>query len=63
MHVKVDYSTDCKQHGYDINRAGSYAIYTRKHIWNSWTEVSTYASLDFCMKEAERLAKLPIRYR
>ena len=63
MHVKVDFSTDCKQHGYDINRPWSYAIYIRKHIWNSWIEKVTYSSLDFCKNEAERLAELPKHYR
>lgn len=63
MHIKVDYSVDCKQHGYDTNRPGSYAIYIRKHFWNSWIEIATYASLDYCRTNAKKMAELPIIYR
>lgn len=64
MHVKVDFSEDCKAHGNDVSRPGAYAIYTRKHRWNKWIQVgSGYADLEMCKSDARRAADLPIYYR
>ena len=63
MHIKVDYSEDCKAHGYDVSRPGTYAIYTRKHWWNKWVQVSTYADFNWCKMDAKKMAELPIYYR
>lgn len=63
MYIKVDYSIDCKKHNYDTNRPGTYAIYTKKHLWSPWVEGATYADLNFCKRDAEKLAELPKYYR
>lgn len=63
MQIKVDYSIDCKQHGYDTSRPGCYAIYTRKHFWNSWIQGDTFADINWCKRTAFEMSKLPIMYR
>ena len=64
MHIKVDYSEDCKAHGYDVSRGGTYAIYTRKHWWDKWVQYGGgYADLEWCKREAKGMAELPIYYR
>ena len=63
MHIKVDYSEDCKAHGGDVSRPGCYAIYTRKHWWNRWVQHSTYGDLEWCKFDARKIAELPIYYR
>jgi hypothetical protein len=42
--------------------AGEWAIYTKRHWWNHWVERQTYASLDLCEKEAEKIVKFPKYY-
>lgn len=63
MHVKVDYSEDCKSHNLDTSRPGTYAIYTRKHWWDKWTEGNTFADLEYCKRCAKNMAQLPINYK
>ena len=64
MHIKVDYSEDYKKHGGDVSRPGTYAIYTRKHWWNRWVQCGNgYADLEWCKRDAEKMAELPINYR
>ena len=63
MHIKVDYSEDCKAHGCDVLRPGAYGIYTRKHWWNKWVQVSTFTDLEFCKIDAKKMAEMPIYYR
>ena len=64
MHIKVDYSEDCKAHGCDVSRPGTYGIYTRKHWWNKWVQYGGgYADLEWCKREAKGMAELPIYYR
>ena len=46
MHIKVDFSEDCKAHNCDVSRPGCFAIYTRKHWWNKWVQIgSGYSDL------------------
>ena len=64
MHIKVDYSEDCKAHGCDTSRPGTYAIYTRKHWWNKWIQGDQgYANLEFCKMDAKKMSELPIYFR
>lgn len=64
MHVKVDYSEDCKIHNRDTSRPGTYAIYIRKHWWSKWVQNGTgFADLELCKREAKRIAEVPIYYR
>lgn len=62
MQVKVDYSVDCKQHNYDTRRPDCFAIYARKHFWNSWVEIDTYSDFEWCKRNAKKMAELPIYY-
>lgn len=61
MWVKVDYSTEAKKNP-KVNMAGEYAVYTKKHWWNRWTERNTYADYKLATKDAEDLRKVPIYY-
>lgn len=61
MYVKVDYSTEAKKNP-KPNMGGQYAIYTKRHWWNKWTERDTYADIDWCKRDAEKLIKVPIYY-
>jgi len=61
MWVKVDYSEEAKKNP-KPNMAGEWAIYTKRHWWNHWVERQTYASLDLCEKEAEKIVKFPKYY-
>lgn len=64
MHVKVDYSEDCKAHNNDITRSECYAIYIRKHWWNKWVQMgSGYADLGWCKRDAQKISELPIYYK
>ena len=64
MHIKVDYSEDCKAHNNDVSRPGCYAIYKRKHWWNKWIQISGgYAHLEWCKYDAKKIAELPIYYK
>lgn len=58
MWVKVDYSTETKKNS-KVNMAGEYAVYTKKHWWNRWTERNTYADYRLAIKDAEDLIKFP----
>ena len=61
MWVKVDYSTEAKKNSYP-NMGGQYAIYTKRHWWNKWVERNAYSDLTWCMRDAEKLVKLPKYY-
>ena len=61
MWVKVDYSTEAKENP-KPNMGGQYAIYTKRHWWNKWIERDTYADIDWCKRDAEKLIKVPIYY-
>ena len=58
MWVKVDYSTEAKKKS-RINMGGEYAIYTKKHWWNKWVERNTYADVELCKRDAEKLVEYP----
>jgi hypothetical protein len=61
MWVKIDYSTQDKKN-FRTNTEGQYTVYTKKHWWNKWTERDTYADIDWCKRDAEKLIKVPIYY-
>lgn len=49
MQVKLDFSEDCKTHGYALNRPGTYAIYIRKNFLHRWKQIQSYASVHVAM--------------
>ena len=61
MWVKVDYSTEAKRNPRP-NMGGMWAIYTKRHWWNKWTERQTYADVGLCTRDAEKLIEYPKYY-
>ena len=61
MWVKVDYSTEAKKNP-RLNMPGIWAIYTKRHWWNKWVERETFADVDWCTREAEKIVKYPKYY-
>ena len=61
MYVKVDYSTEAKKNP-RTNMAGQYAIYTKRHWWSKSIERGTYADLNLCIRDAQKLIELPKYY-
>lgn len=55
MQVKLDFSEDCKAHGYTLNRPGTYAIYIRKNFFHKWKEIQSYASAHLALHEFKAL--------
>lgn len=64
MHIKVDYSEECKKNDYDISKPCFYAIYRRKHWWNRWVQCSRgYADIEWAKRDAKKMSEVPIYYR
>lgn len=61
MWIKVDLSTEAKKNPRP-DMPGMYAIYTKKHWWNKWTEKAIYADLHWCIRDAKRLKTLPKKF-
>lgn len=61
MWVKVDYSTKAKKEPHP-NMAGEWAVYTKRHWWNRWTERTTYADYKLATLEAKDIIKYPVVY-
>lgn len=55
MYIKVDYSVKRKGPEGRPDMPGEFALYTKKHWWNKWEEMQTYASLEWAMNDARRL--------
>lgn len=63
MYIKVDYSLKRKGPNGHPDMPGEFAIYTKAHWWEKWIQGDTYASLDFAIRDAERLREAEKRLR
>lgn len=61
MYVKVDYSIEAKKNPRP-NMGGMWAIYTKRHWWSKWIERQTYADVDLCTRDANKLVEYPKYY-
>lgn len=61
MWVKVDYSREAKKNP-KPNMGGMWAIYTKRYWWNRWVERQTYADVNLCTRDAEKLVEYPKYY-
>ena len=61
MWVKVDYSEEAKKNPRP-NMGGQWAIYTKRHWWNKSVQRETYASIDWCTREAKKIVEYPKYY-
>lgn len=60
MYIKVDFSRKRKSSQWKADMPGEYALYTKKHWWQRWTEARTYSCLDWALSDAKRLREVQL---
>lgn len=65
--VKVDLSPEarkCFENGENWCIPGQWAIYYKKHFWSKWEQYhQTYASKEWAISEANKIAQIPYKIK